>query len=102
MALLWFAGYFEKTDAQIARAEFEHFSGNARNACVTMTRTLLNDPGSAEWVGRNTWPVFENQDGTFGVQMTFRATNAFGGVVTERKTCRVRRDSRDAYATSVN
>ena len=62
-------------------------ASNARAACVTFIRPQLNNPSSVEWVDRGRWPVRVDERGHFHVTVTFRAANAFGGMVTERYTC---------------
>lgn len=62
-------------------------ASDARAACVTFIRPQLNNPSSVEWVDRARWPVRVDERGHFHVTVTFRAANAFGGMVTERYTC---------------
>ena len=78
----------ERTPQEEARIAERRLHSDARAACVTFIRTQLNNPDSAEWVSRVDWPVsVDPSSGHLHVRATFRATNAFGGVVTERQTC---------------
>ena len=65
---------------------------DARIACASLIESRLRNPSSAEWVGMAQWPVVSDADGkTHNVAATYRATNGFGGVVTEQKVCVARR-----------
>jgi len=86
-----FGGGSELTEEQQARRDEQRLASDARAACVTFIRTQLNNPDSAEWVSRVDWPVsIDSETGHLHVRATFRASNAFGGIVTERQTCIVR------------
>lgn len=98
LALMWWGGAFTKHEDQIARNEEARFHSKARAACITMTRRLMNDPRSAEWVDDHIWPVSVLDETIYQVRMTYRAKNAMGGTVTENALCRVRRDGDQAFA----
>jgi hypothetical protein len=68
--------------------EAQRQASQARAACVTFIRPQLNNPSSVEWVDRARWPVrIDSESGHLQVSVTFRATNALGGIVTERYIC---------------
>jgi len=77
-----------------ARAPIE-----ARVACMSLVRNNLRNPSSVEWVDRARWPVAQDADtGNYLVAVTYRATNGFGGVVTEKQVCVARRLSDNRMA----
>ena len=77
-------------DSPEGLAKRAHF--DARIACASLIESHLRNPSSAEWVRMAQWPVVSDADRmTHNVAATYRATNGFGGVVTEQKVCVARR-----------
>ena len=58
-----------------------------RYACGHFIEQTLNNPASFEPVNRLNWPTNVRDDGIITVAATYRATNAFGAVVTETTYC---------------
>lgn len=94
---MWVGGAFSKGEDEAAGQNDARFGLNARGSCWAYIKRNLNDPGSGEWVKPTQWPIFENQSGTYSVAATFRASNAYGALITSSETCRVeRKDDDDA------
>ena len=58
-----------------------------RGACGYFIRQSLNDPSSYQAVNSLNWSTNFRDDGIITVAATYRATNAFGAVVTETTYC---------------
>ena len=58
-----------------------------RYACGHFIEQTLNNPDSFDPVNRLGWPTNFRDDGIITVAATYRATNAFGAVVTETTYC---------------
>lgn len=70
-------------------AQYERDLG-PRGACREFITRSLHNPRSADFPGPEGWAV--THDGARAVvEVTIRATNAFGGVVASRFRCEVRR-----------
>lgn len=68
------------------RAEREATAG-VRYACSEFIKRSVHDPASFRPVDRLDWPAQVRDDGTATVKATYRATNAFGGMVQETVSC---------------
>ena len=82
----------EKSPEEIAELEAKQAKAllisNAQIACSKYIKRRLNNPDSVEWVQRFSWPVaFDPETGRVQVSATYRAANAFGGIITEQKYC---------------
>lgn len=100
LALIGFV-IFLWTRPDSPREEREHFDRSARSACMTLLQNQLNNPRSVEWVNRLNWPIALQENGLYYVQMTFRAENPFGAIITQQSLCLVSRDERRARAISI-
>ena len=60
----------------------------ARGICEKFISSTLRDPASAEWVNSHRWPTSRDGIGWI-VDVEFRARNGFGGMNSERRTCKV-------------
>lgn len=82
-------------EAEKSRAEAS-FRTSAIAWCSSAIKESLKNPDSAEWVGRPQWPVRQAEGNLYLVTATYRATNSFGGVITEQTDCLIVRDGKDA------
>ena len=74
------------TDAPEAERAQDPTAG-PRYACGHFIEQTLNNPASFEPVNRLNWSTNFRDDGIITVAATYRATNAFGAVVTETTYC---------------
>lgn len=76
------------TPAQKAAEEREQKISRGKGACREFAKKALKDPSSGEFIGYS--PEVANHDGSVvNVQVTFRATNSFGGRVPTTVECEV-------------
>jgi hypothetical protein len=68
-----------------------------RLACREAIKSVLHDPGSAEWIDRYTWPVSAEGDEAT-VHAELRARNALGALILTRFECRLRHEGDDIRA----
>lgn len=80
----------------------EEVESNVRYACSRFVERLAHDPKSIQWEGRPDWNVRRSADGSWGVDMTFRAKNAFGALVLNRKTCTVKVNGDDVTLMGIH
>ena len=73
-------------DAPEAEREQDPTAG-PRGACSFFIEQSLNNPASFEPVNRLNWSTNFRDDDIITVAATYRATNAFGAVVTETTYC---------------
>ena len=66
-----------------------------RYACSYFIEQSLHNPDSFEPVNRLNWSTNFRDDGIITVGATYRATNLFGAVVSERNYCDIRLDGDD-------
>ena len=66
-----------------------------RGACGHFIRESLSNPASYEAVNSLNWSTNFRDDGIITVAATYRATNAFGAVVTEQTVCDMRVEGGD-------
>ena len=76
-----------KTPAQLKAEMAAERPGSARAACENFVRRHLDDPDSAEFIDRSTWPVIESSPRHFEVTATVRARNGFNALRLGRFHC---------------
>jgi len=78
-----------------AEAAPQEPTAGARFACSEFIRATLNDPRSVEWIDRQRWPTNLRDDGIITVMASYRAANAFGGMVRGTTYCDIVADGGD-------
>lgn len=89
------------TPAQKAAEAREKQIDSAQAACRMFSKKALKDPDSAEFIGYS--PAEANQDASVvNVQVTFRATNSFGGRVPTTLECEVTKNGTNWQLTKMD
>lgn len=82
-------------ETQQAEAAQDDPTSSPRYFCRYAIEQVLHDPRSAEWIDYREWPTFFQDDGLITVTARYRATNAFGAIVTEQTVCDMRVEGGD-------
>lgn len=79
------------------KAERADGSAAARAICKQFVERGLHDPSSADWGNSWDWPTAKQSDGSWSVSMEYRAKNAFGATVLQRKRCDVLEERENSW-----
>jgi len=83
------------TSDETETARVQDPTAGPRGACGHFIQQSLNNPASYEAVDSLNWSTNFRDDGIITVAATYRATNAFGAIVTETTYCDIVADGGD-------